>query len=371
MRSLSKFLIFLVLFWTLSILLISFLSFYSLPKNPLQKRLKLVETFSNWDGSYFLEIARNGYNNKDLYAFFPLYPALTSFFSKSTGVDLLPSSLLISIFGLIGSVYFLKNLLKFDYPEVLVKKIIILFLFFPTSFFLIGSYSESLFIFLSILTFYFVRKFNQSKKTNRSTLFYITLATISALLASLTRLVGLLLILALWIEVFLENKKLDLKIKLICLLAPLGFFLYSLYLFNQTGNPFYFLLSEQQNWQRTLTFPGVSLWQSWESLFGNKFSSVIISILIDLMFTIFALGLAIRSFRYLRKSYVFYCLASVLLPLLTSSLMSVPRFILAIFPIFIVLGLIKNETFNLFYLIISILLLSFNIILFTSGYWVS
>ena len=304
----------------------------------------LISNLANWDGGHFLTIAKFGYQEKYLYAFFPLYPIAINLVSKITG-DYLIAALLISVISAFLTMQILYKLILLDFGSKLAEKTIIFLLIFPTSFFLVTAYSESLFLFLVVSSFYYFRK----EKIVRAVIF--------AGLASGTRLAGLALSLALIFQIvsFGINKK-----NRIILFAPLGFIIYCIYLFNTTGDPFYFLAAESSNWQRTLSIPGVSFWQT---LKNQNY--------IELAFGIFGVGMILRSLRFLPAVYSVYGLLSILLPVATSSLVSMPRFLLPIFPIFILLSMLKNPKAIFFIQLIFILFLSAFCILFINGFWVS
>ena len=62
---------------------------------------------------------------------------------------------------------------------------------------------------------------------------------------------------------------------------------------------------------------------------------------------------------------------SLITPSLTGTFSSMPRYILIIFPIFLVLGTIKSNPLKVFILTLFLALMSVSVILFTRGYWLS
>lgn len=304
----------------------------------------LMTNLANWDGGHYIGISKYGYSEKFQYAFFPLYPLLIKFTSQITG-NYLIAALIISITSFFLALHFLYKLISLDFSKKLAENTIIFLLIFPTSFYFITAYSEGVFFLLTVLTFYYFRKQN------------FALATFFAVLVSATRLAGLAVSLALIFQII--NSKINKK-NWIILFSPLGFIIYCIYLFNITGDPLYFLTAESSHWQRNLAVPGISFWLT---LKNQNF--------IELFFGIFGLGMVLRSFRFLPANYAIYGLLSILLPIATSSLVSMPRFLLPIFPIFILLGMIENPKVIFFTKLLSILLLSAFSISFINGYWVS
>jgi hypothetical protein len=338
--------------WILAVVSIIWLSFYIVSyKNGTEF---FLNSLSNWDGKYYLSIAQYGYQENSHFAFFPLYPLLVNLLSKLLQNYLL-SAVLISVGSTILAFKLLFELIKQEFNSALAKKVILSLLIFPTSFYFLISYSEGLFFLLVVATFYFARK-------------NLFLATIFAALACATKFSGVALALALIFETQLRagfNRK-----NWYVLLSPLGLIFYCYYLYTQTGDPFYFLQA-QQNWQRTPSFPYHAFWQNIQHLVKPGFIMEYPNFLVDLIFSIFGLGIIIRSFRFLPISYSVFGLISILIPLATGTLLSMPRLLLPIFPIFITLSLIKNEYINFGYQLFSILLLGVFILLFINGFWVA
>ncbi|MCR4306233.1 MAG: hypothetical protein NUV73_04070 [Candidatus Daviesbacteria bacterium] len=342
------------LIWFSAVFLSFYLGFSTLPHSD-----KFINDFwaslSNWDGGHYLGIARDGYSEKFQYAFFPLYPLLIKLLNQLIN-NFLVSAILISVASTFLGFHLFYRMIAEDFDRKLAEKVSLVILFFPTSFFFLTAYSEGLFFFFSIAAFYFFR---------RNKLMW---ATIALVLVSATRLVGLAVVAALWIDIFTRgglNRK-----NWYILFAPLGFILYCIFLYQQTGDPFYFITAEN-HWQRNLVTPGIGFWETIKKITGSGLSAIDFNILLDLLFAIFGVGFAIRAFRFLPLYFSFYSLLSVLLPLFTPTLSSMPRFLLPVFPIFILVALIKNKYLNLSFQVFSLLLLGIFAALFAAGYWVS
>ncbi len=339
--------------WALSILTIFYFGFVQFPHSERFPN-DFFKSLANWDGGHFLGIAQYGYTEKFQYAFFPLYPILIKIVTSLTN-NFLFSAILVSIGSFFLGLHFLYRLVYQIFDKKIADRSILALVFFPTSFYFLTAYSEGLFFLLTVLTFYFLigRKY-----------FW---ATVFAALASSVRFVGVALILSLILEVWITgiNRK-----NWIVFLSPVGILIYCLFLKNQVGDPFYFFTAES-HWQRSLSIPGLNFWESIKSLTSQQFLNINFNVLLDLLFAIFGLGFSIRSFRFLPLSFGIFALISIALPLFTSTLSSMPRFLLPIFPIFILLAKIKNQRITFFYQTISLMLLSAFATLFINGYWVS
>lgn len=339
--------------WLISLIAILFLLFLIFPKSEYASA-NFFENFTNWDGRYYISIAKYGYVDPTHYAFFPGYPLVIRVLSLITGNFAL-SAVLISMTSTLLACFIFYKLIKLDFKEKIARNSIFALLIFPTSFYFLMTYSEGLFLLLSLLTFYYFRKEN------------FFLATFFGFFSCLTRFVGLVLIVSILIQIIINqgfNRK-----NWIILLAPLGFFIFCLYLYTQTQNLFYFIKA-QSEWNRVFGFPWGGIWQAIINITQPEFIQKYPYVVFDLMFTVFGLGMAIRSFRFLPPLYSFYILGSVLLPLITSILSSMSRFLLPVFPIFIMIALIKNNAFKLIYLTISLLLLFLFALLFLNWYWI-
>lgn len=344
---------YLFIIWFVSVLLIANIGFFTLPHSGNFSN-NFWESFGNWDGGHFLGIAKDGYSEKYQYAFFPLYPLTVKLFSQVIP-NFLTAGVLINFISVFIGASLLYRLVSIDFDKKIAEKSVFFLLLFPTSFYFLTAYSEGLFFLFAVATFYFLR---QNK---------LLWATIFASLASATRLIGLAVVAGLLIEVITQqgiNRK-----NWFVLLAPLGLLIYCIFLYRQTGDPLYFITAEN-HWQRTLTVPGVGFWETIKNLsvvgINLKFN-----VFLDLMFAIFGVGLAIRGFRFLPTSLTIYTFFSVLIPLFTPTLSSIPRFLLVIFPIFILIALIKNDYIKLGFQVISIALFAIFTALFFRGYWVS
>lgn len=340
--------------WLIALIFVSYFGFLYLPHAP-KSNPDFITSFSNWDGGHFVGIAQKGYSLDSQYAFFPLYPILINFLNKITN-NYFVAGILISVLSAFFGLHLLYALIAKELDKKIAEKVVLSLIFFPTSFYFLTVYSEGLFFLLTVATFYFL-------KSNK-----LFLATMVALLASATRLAGVAVVFALIAHVYTTGGKT--KKNWIVLLSPLGFIAYSIFLYTQTSDPFYFVTAEK-NWQRSINFPWIGFWETIKNITTPGFINQYFNYVFDLLFAIFGAGLVIRSFRFLPLKYAIYALASISIPLLTSSLSSMPRFLVVIFPIFILIGLIKNRFINLGYQIISLMLLSLFTILFINGFWVS
>lgn len=146
----------------------------------------LLAIWQRFDTNWYLKIAQRGYSADDgSTVYFPLYPFLIRAVGTILfGNDLL-AAILISNVALLVSLYLLYEFTRQVYDDGAAKRALIYLVIFPTAFFFLAAYTESLFFMLAIASLYAARKNN---------FFW---ASVLGALAALTRLQGLLLIIPL------------------------------------------------------------------------------------------------------------------------------------------------------------------------------
>jgi Gpi18-like mannosyltransferase len=321
-------------------------------------------SLTNWDGGHYIGIAQNGYLYFNQYAFFPFYPLLIKWLGNLFNNNYLLSSLLISNLALIFSIFLFNKLVSLDFDHQIRQRTLIYLLIFPSSFFLVAAYSESLFLLGVLASFYFVRL----KK-------YL-LASIFVFIASATRPIGILILLPILYEYLAHKefqfKKIDINFFYL-FTSSAGFLIYPIFLQFKFGNPLIFI-SSQSYWGRLPSQPANLIWESYLYLFSLKqFGSQNYALLaFNFGVVIFAFWLIIYSYKKIRPSYFIYSVLMLIVPLLTGSFSSMIRFILPVFPIFICLAMLgENYLFDFYYKFQSSILFAILFGLFVNGYWVA
>lgn len=318
-------------------------------------------TWAAFDGAHYLRIAKTGYNDAFTQVFFPGYPLLISLLNSIFNNYLL-SGLLIANLSFIVFLLALYSLLLRNWPEKLVKKTLKIYLFFPTTFFFNSFYTESLFMALTILFFNFLEQK------------YWLKASMVALLASLTRVVGIFLGLALLTEWLIKKGSRSAKGVIYFVISILGFLSYLLFLKVNFNNPWLFIRSLSL-WEKNkfILFPQ-TFWRYLKmltivNLSWDKYYLIVLELIMACLF----LYLLIISFRKIKRSYFVFSCGCFLLPLSTGTFSSLPRYVLTLFPLFIIMAelLHKNKNLNLIYWCFSCLMLTINVFLFVSGKFVS
>jgi hypothetical protein len=298
-------------------------------------RIFPLDMFTRWDSRWYLSIIKTGYqpsaNLTTAYsnlAFFPLYPYLV----KSIGwIGIsLPDALYIFIGLLLSNLCFLASaallyrliIVSLGFDEDAAHRTITLLIVFPVSFFFSTFYPESLFLFLTLLGF--------------------TLALeekwlwvgICAALVIVTKPTGVVPVSALaWSymekkEWKLQNIRADV---LWFILPPVALLLHFYDLYVISGHPLAFL-DAMQAWG------GIQA-SAYLNPFQNLVGAGLDVFKIDLVLTIlFLIASIYLIWKWQIKAFGVFALLMILLALSTGLLVSISRYLLVSFPIFILLG---------------------------------
>lgn len=328
--------------------------------------IPILAVWGRWDAVHYVDIAASGYYGTNM-AFFPLYPALIALLGKLIGNHLVAGLFVSNGALFVGLLYFYK-LVEHQYNRHVAQRSVFYISVFPTAIFFSAVYTESLFFALTVASFYYIREHK-----------WLT-AGVIGFFAALTRVEGVLLVVPMAIEwLSSPSARMAFKYPVEQLLRPLaglalvclGLGTYMAYLWVLTGDPMYFS-HVQINWQRHLAPPWVSVENSIKLLAHAHTTNAMANQALELVFTAFMLVLLVSAIRRLSAPYWTYMALSILVPMSTSSLMSMPRFALVLFPMFVLMGLwgarpAVNNTVVAF----SLPLLGLFTVLFADWYWVA
>lgn len=342
-------------------------------------------SWNQWDTKgHFIVIATQGYANILDTAFFPLYPILMRGV-MFLGFSPLVSGLLISNIAGLFALIVLYQLVREEFNDEDAWRTVLYISVFPTAFFFIAAYNETLFLLLSLLSFYAIRRGRWWQ------------AGIYGFLACLTRSAGLFLlvpfayeywqqhefqIMPLRIGSILKRVRIDV---ISAVLIPAGIAVFALYCYLISGDALAFS-HVQAHWHRSLALPWHAMWETFAIIRHSTgfLSFYSLRNLLDLLPNVFILILIVLTFvgpwRFPRTywSYGLYAAALFLFVQLVPAsdatlfpLQSTARFMLEIFPAFIMLAILgKSRQVNLYYLLISTSMGFFLLTQFLTGHWV-
>lgn len=107
----------------------------------------LAAPWYRWDTVNYIEIAQNGYANPQNTIWPPLYPLLIRG-GLALGLHPLAAALLVSNAAALGFFWLLYRLAEREWDAALARHTLLAVVIFPTAFFLVAGYSESLFCYL-------------------------------------------------------------------------------------------------------------------------------------------------------------------------------------------------------------------------------
>jgi hypothetical protein len=325
----------------------------------------------NFDGIHYIDIARKGSRGVGQTAFFPFYPELIHFFTPIFK-DSTVAAVFISIVSFVIGLYFFAKLISLDYRSDVVFWTLVALLIFPTSFFFSAVYTEGLFFLLVVTSFYAARK--------QSWL----LAVVLGAFAAYTRLVGIFLLPALVAELVQHYRGKKDSLRRILSLLPLlslisvGLLAFMYYLYKTTGDALAFYHVQSifgQGRDEKIVLIYQVFWRYIKMIFTvNKSDPLYLAILLEMASALIFSATTIYSLLKQRASYAIFNLLSFILPSLTGTFTSLPRYVLICFPSFIIIGqLIAHTSLSrrMVFLIVSVFLFVVYVSLFMRGYWVA
>ncbi|MGA2783435.1 MAG: mannosyltransferase family protein [Candidatus Bathyarchaeia archaeon] len=283
--------------------------------------LKWLWLFNAWDSLQFQIIATFGYAHPN-YVFLPAYPALIRFTGLLIGDNWYGAFLVTQVFALASVVAFQRVAEIYMPPREAFYATLLMATFPYISVFTTLSYSEAVFLFLSLSTWYFYKK----RRTGT--------ASLLAALASVTRIYGIAIVLPIVFDI-VRSKRYP---KLLYIVIPVLFIgSWALYCYLSTGDPF-ISWTDEKYWTHGANGDGIRLVQA--ILFqGFRGLLVCCSGLDPVVFfsvSIFAY-LVVRIWQVDRLLWGYAISLFGLLIVTSSSYVSLLRFISFIFPVWLTL----------------------------------
>lgn len=326
---------------------------------------RIVLPWLNWDGWIYVDIAQHGYRALGQAAFFPLYPLCIRLLAFCLGGHTALVGLLVANASSLGAYGLLLLVVEREAGPIAARRALLFLLCFPTAFFLAAAYSESLFLLLSLGAFYALRRHA-----------WLAAGALAAL-ATLTRPIGILLLLPLAVEAYPAlrlsrfsslprslgarglahdaatpaedvisprrawGKRISLLLPIFALAGYCG------YLALRFGHPLGFLDAEGGTWGRRVSWPWDSFARAGETVLRDP-PNLALPAALDILLMAFFIAVTILALRRLPLPYALYMLASlaliIVLPMHRESwgaLSSNKRFMVDVFPLFMALGMAR------------------------------
>jgi hypothetical protein len=310
-------------FWLLSMALVFYLS-----ATYVTHKIDLNFALSNWDAGWYGNIATNGYS-KELHAqsnvaFFPLFPILMAMFGAFIKNIYFAGAAVSVLAFATAEVLLYKFISKKFTPETALISIALI-AFWPFSFFFAVPYTESLFLLLAVLAYTCAQNRNWE------------LAALAAAAASATRLAGLFVALAVILGYLRTSwpKPNWLRAVLFSIIGVSGLVLFMLFLYLHTGDALAFKHIQAYWPGRENGLMGFK--NTYDQLRQPILTPFFALTLIEVASLLLFLGLTVFVART-EPEWALYCLLTLITPLTTGSTTSINRYVLVLFPCYIVLA---------------------------------
>lgn len=340
-------------------------AFTVLQDQRIASRYGWLEIWNRWDAPHYLDLARDGYVAAGVEArwivFYPLYPWLVRACAVVLRDELL-AAFFVSGVASVAAGLLLHGLARLDEPEGTARAAVFFLLTFPTAYFLHVGYTESLFLALALGAFLAARGGRWWA------------AGLLGALAGMTRVNGLLLAPALACEALEQYRGGGRRWRwewLWALSAGAGFGVYLLINFRVFGDPFAFLEAQDDFWDKQLTWPWAGVRQTWGSMLGRGPAESLMVGWQELFFVLVGLGGTAWSWARLRTSYAVWMTLNWLLWTSTSFVLSVPRYTLVMFPLYVLFAraAARSPLAGALIVVWSLLFMGLFVARFVTGQW--
>lgn len=338
----------------------------------------LLPAWNRWDTVWYTDIAQQGYDWKKSVgtgpaAFFPLFPLLIHVGILVTHRSALSVAMAVSNLCFLGALCYLYRLAAWETDREVAARTILYVAVFPTALFFFAGYTESLFLLLTVASFYHLRR--------RDWL----LAGVFGGLAAATRVTGILLVFP-FVYDYARSKNFSAREMLSpglagVILVPCGLLAFMAYLQVTVGDALAFD-HYQAAWQKIFT---LRLWAGFLESFRQILivqpqasffqAHNIINVALGGAFLVWTFFAA----RRIPAAYTIYLVAFWLVTLTNPAmaggypvpLISLSRYVLSLFPIFMYLGMLgRDRAFHDGYLVLATGMLAVLTLQFVNGGWV-
>ena len=339
------------------ILVYAFLSVIVIESGALGSR-SFLEIWNRWDAPHFIEVAALGYVDPARIVLFPLLPALIRIGSLVT--QPLVAGMVISFVATLAAAAGLHRLIRMDHARPIARWGVLAMSIFPTAFTLVAAYSEAPFLAFTVWSFVSARGGRWPA------------AGLLALFAGATRIQGAFILPALLVEYWLARRRVGRDASWL-LLAAGGPLIYLAINAASFGDALYFLDVQREVFKVSTVAPWTAIANAWNGILAFEPNRIWATVYLAPFVAICVLAattLWTLIGRGSRPSYAVYTGITLLSFLTLSWPISVPRYLMGVFPIFIAAGVLGRKPWlgpPLF--VASTLLFALCTALFVTGHW--
>ena len=323
-----------------------------------------LELWTRWDAVHYIALAQNGYqatgDSKFLIVFYPLLPWLIRI-AALIFRNYIVSALILVAIASVAAGLLLKQLVKLDFGEDVADRAVWFMFIFPGSVVLHAPYTESLLLALAIGSFLAARNDRWAA------------AGLLGALACLSRTNGLVLVPALAVEAahqYWKTRRWRWQWLWIASIV-LGVVAYLWLNYHVHRDPFIFMTYHREHWFQPFAWPWIGIREKFLMAWHGTGEGGAITGVQDLLFLILGFVATIVSLIKLRPSYAVWMICNWLLFTSTTWVISVARYTLTMFPLFILFSLIASRRgWHRIITVWSLLFLALFTGLYVEGHWV-
>ena len=290
------------------------------------------------DVGHYVDISRQGYQRvpfdvndrrSQAFAFFPLHPMLLWLLGRVTEDVFIWGAALSNLFFFVALVLLYRLTLAFGHDESVARRTIFYLAAFPASYFFSVPLTESLFVLLTVASFYAARREHWWA------------AGAIGLFASATRLTGVLLLPALLVLSWQMYRSVQVKKIVGLLLIPFGLFAYMFYSWWLSGDALAFKHAAAA-WGRE---PSIFFLSPIIKYVTNPYA-IVLPWNIQLLNAAAGVLCLVCVYILARRrewAFAFYTFMCVAMPLSSGMLQSLGRYTMGFFPVFIALALVAKS----------------------------
>jgi hypothetical protein len=322
----------------------------------------IAQQWRHWDAFHYLYLAGHGYatagDARNLIAFFPLYPAAIAGLGL-LGVPLEAAALLIANAGSLVATVLLYEIARLNSDEPAAWRAAALFAIFPTAYFLFTGYTEGLFCALAFGSVLAARRQR------------FVLAGGLGALAAAARLTGIALLPLILVEIAMlpAPRRRAVRSLVGAALVPLGLLSYLAVNWWVLHDAFAFVDVQRQHWFHRLSAPWDGLIEATRwftnqdpwlrvTVGGGELLGAAVSYLVTVL-----------TFLRLRPSDGAYALAVTVMVTFLPFWLSIPRYLLALYPLFVLAGRVRIRLVQGVTAAVSLTMLVGLSVAFTRGMW--
>jgi Mannosyltransferase (PIG-V) len=294
-----------------------------------------TDVWARWDSSFFLQIAEHGYDGTTA-AFYPLYPGVVAVLGRVFFGQYIVAGIVVSLAATLGAFLLLHRVAEERLGADGARRTVLYLAVFPMALFLQAVYSESLYLLLVLAAFVLAERGR------------FGWAGVVTGLAILTRVTGVALLPALVLLAWRRRDRLR-SLAGLALAVPVAA-AYPLLLWQQIDDPWAFVHA-QERWHRHLSAAGPfgGIWDAltnWVPPGADHAHALAVSAEALVALALFV-PLTVVAWRRFGAPYGLFAAVSLAIPLSLPSdrwpLLSMPRFGLVIFPLFMALAVLGGR----------------------------